>query len=194
MHYNVFTHIEECTPQEVQRLFSTASPSRRDEARKFKHLAGQYNCLKSYALLQQLLHEHYGISLHEDLRIDIGQHGKPSLHDYPCIHFNLSHCPHAIAVVVDDKPVGIDVERFVQPKPSLLRYTMNEREVAEVETAEHPDEAFARLWTRKEALFKYFGTGIRDTIKDILNNIPPNVQLQTAVDKQNKYALTLAHQ
>ena len=193
MHYKVFTHMEECTADEVVRLMLSVTPSRREEALKFKHLAGKYNCLKSFEILQQLLHEHYGIPLDEDLRFDIGEHGKPSLHDHPHIHFNLSHCPHAIAVAVDDSPVGIDVERFIEPKPSLLRYTMNDSEVQEVESAEHPDEAFARLWTRKEALFKYYGTGIRDTLRHILVSIPPDVQLDTTVDTENRFALTLAH-
>lgn len=191
--------MEECTAEEVQRLMEVITPSRREEARKFRFLAGQYNCLKSYEMLHQLLHEHYGIPLNEDLRLDIGEHGKPSLHDYPDVHFNLSHCPNAIAVVVDDHPVGIDVERFIEPKPSLLRYTMNDIEVQQVETAEHPDEAFARLWTRKEALFKYYGTGIRDTLRNILTdpatgqtNIPSDIHLDTTVDREHRFALTLA--
>ena len=193
-HYQtlVFTDMAQCSEEEVQRLLGAASPARREEALKFRHLSGKYNCLKSYEMLHQLLHEHYGIALDEDLRLDIGEHGKPSLHDYPHIHFNLSHCPHAIAVAVDDSPVGIDVERFIEPKPSLLRYTMNDSEVQEVEAAEHPDEAFARLWTRKEALFKYYGTGIRDTLRDILSNIPPDVQLETTVDREHRFSLTLA--
>lgn len=194
MHYTVFTHIEECTEEEVRRRLEAASPARREEAMKFKHLSGRFNCLKSYEMLHQLLLEHYGIPLDEDLRLDIGEHGKPSLHDHPDIHFNLSHCPHAVAVAVDDTPVGIDVERFILPKPSLLRYTMNDSEVEAVETAVHPDEAFARLWTRKEALFKYYGTGIRDTLRDILVDIPLNVRLETTVDRTRRFALTIARQ
>ena len=190
---SVFTDMAQCSPEEVERMLQKVSGMRREEALRFKHLAGRYNCLKSHEMLSQLLWEHYGIPMEEDLLLDVNKHGKPSLHDYPDVHFNISHCPHAIAVAVDDSPVGIDVERFVAPKSSLLRYTMNDGEVQEVESAEHPDEAFARLWTRKEALFKYYGTGIRSTLKEILADIPAEVHLDTSVDSIHQFALTIAY-
>lgn len=188
----VFSQMEQCNEAEVQRLLPLVSSQRREESLRFKHLAGQYACLKSYELLAQLLTDHYGVPAGTALDFHIGEHGKPVLRNYPNIHFNLSHCPRAIAVIVDDKPVGIDVERFIEPKPSLLRYTMNETEVQEVELSKHPEQTFAALWTRKEALFKYLGTGIRDNLRDILDTPPTDVYLKTSIDESNGFALTLA--
>ena len=144
MHSIVFTHLEQGTAEAVQQLLPTVSAQRREIALKFKHLTGQYACLKSYEMLAQLLAKHYGIPIGTDLLFNIDEHGKPSLRDYPDIHFNISHCPKAIAVAVADNPVGIDVERFVPPKSSLLRYTMNDKEMRQVERSEHPERTFAR--------------------------------------------------
>lgn len=189
----VFSQMEQGTEKAVQQLLPTVSAQRRETALRFKHLTGQYACLKSYKMLAQLLAEHYGIPDGTPLLFDHNEHGKPSLRDYPDIYFNLSHCPKAIAVVTDLQPVGIDVERFVFPRPSLLRYTMDDEEVRQVEQAEHPEEVFARLWTRKEALFKYLGTGIRDNIQGLLEETPPEVKLDTTLDTLHGYALTIAH-
>ena len=186
----LFDDMTQATTQEVERLLPLVSPQRSDEALKYRHTFGQYACLKSYDMLHRLLTDNGLIPDDASLTFDRGEHGKPTLHDYPGIHFNISHCHRAIAVVVDSRPVGIDVERFTTPDDSLLRYTMNEHEVHEVLAAEHPDQCFAQLWTRKEALVKWQGTGITTDLKTLLEPLPAAVQLTTTL--HNGYACPVA--
>lgn len=191
----------QCTEAEVSRLLDVVSPQRREQAMRIKHLAGRYACLKSYEILMELIDRfedskmNEGAPAHSQFSIlnspfSTNEHGKPFFPDFPDIHFNISHCKHAIAVVVDDKPVGIDVERFVNPSPSLLRYTMNDDEVAQVEQSEHPERTFAMLWTQKEALFKLYGTGITNDIRQLLTLPHPTIALTTTYHEN--YCCTIA--
>lgn len=189
----VFSDLSRCSPNEIQKLLPNVSSQRREQALRFKHLFGQYTCLKSYEILSHLISKHFNIPIGTELVFNTNEHGKPSLRDFPNIHFNISHCPNAIAVIIGDHPVGIDVERFIAPKPSLLRYTMNDVEVRQVEQAHYPERAFARLWTQKEAVFKLLGTGIRDNLRTLLSDTPKNIQVKTTQYPARKFALSIAY-
>ena len=158
MVYSLFDDMDRCTPEEVQRLLSLVPECQKTEALKFKHTFGQYATLKSFLMLKELLVDNYNVSPDDDLRFEYNTHGKPHLADYSNIHFNISHCPKAIAVGVDDAPIGVDVERFVTPSESLLNYCMNDDEIRQIRESSQSDATFAALWTKKEALFKHIPT------------------------------------
>lgn len=143
------------------------SNQRREQALRFKYEQGRRTCVLAYLLLKRALREEYGIT--ENPIFEYGEHGKPSIVGHPEIFFNLSHCREAVACAVSDRPIGIDVESVRQFKESLVRYTMNEREVAQIMEAERPDVAFIRLWTMKEARLKLTGEGISNDLKMVLD-------------------------
>ena len=188
---NIFDSMEQCTPEEVQRLLPLVSEQRRQEALKFKHLLGQYCCLKSYVMLHEMLVEHGLVAETCRPEFERNAHGKPELKDIPGVYFNLSHTKLAIAVAIGDHPVGVDVEGFKQPTEGLLHYTMNEKEIERVQQADHPEQAFTTLWTQKEAVFKYTGTGINSSIKELLTEIPLDVVMESSLNLEKGYALTL---
>lgn len=158
-------------------MLPRVSEQRRAQALLFKHAFGQYACLKSYLMLQDLLREHYGIE--GDLLFTYNEYGKPglSMNDANVAgnelkpYFSISHCKQAIAVAVADTPVGIDIETLRHPSESLIEKTMNEQERHQIAAAESPDNMFTALWTRKEAVLKYQGTGIIDDLHNVLSNL-----------------------
>jgi len=151
---------------DLQFALQELSPQRREQALKFKHELGQRTCVLAYLLLKRALHEEYGID--ENPIFEYGEHGKPSIVGHPEIFFNLSHCREAVACVVSNHPVGIDIESIRKFSPSLINYTMNAVEVQEILEAERPDVAFIRLWTMKEAHLKLTGEGISNNLKQVL--------------------------
>lgn len=88
------------------------------------------------------------------------EHGKPYLADHEGIFFNISHCKEAIAVGVSNREIGIDIEGGRRYSEILLQRAFNEEEQATVRQNDNPEMEFARIWTRKEAFFKWTGTGI----------------------------------
>lgn len=189
MQITIFDHMNECTEPEVARLLNMVSPQRREQALRYKHLFGQYCCLKSYELLLQLLASTPYL-LHSTPIFLYNEHGKPYLENGP--YFSISHCKHAIAVAVSEIPIGIDIEHIRTAKPELVAYTMNEEEQNEIWAAESPDIAFTRLWTQKEAVLKMQGTGIISDIKNTLADIH-GIDIQTKVVMEKQYVYSLVN-
>ena len=152
---------------DLQAAMAEISVQRREQALKFKHEQGQRLCVLAYQLLKEGLREGYGIT--DNPIFEYNEHGKPSIVGHPEIFFNLSHCKEAVICVISDKPIGVDVESIREFKDSLVNYTMNDEEKAEITKSDNPEASFIRLWTMKEATAKLIGTGITHDVKSLID-------------------------
>lgn len=162
------SHIELFTEERTLEACSLLPLWRREQALRFRHLSGKRECALAYMELLRGLREEYGIE--EMPAFAYNEHGKPFLPHYPHIHFSLSHCSVAVGCLIDKEPCGLDIEHIRPVKESLVRYCMCQEEADHILSSPNPDIAFTRLWTRKEAVFKLQGTGIRDNIKTLLKD------------------------
>ena len=204
MYYLIFDHMTKCSEQEVARLLPLVSAQRREQAMRYTHLFGQYCCLKSYELLLQLLAAHLlPISnspsgrpiaalprpiASERPSFLYNEYGAPYLADGP--YFSISHCKQAIAVVVSDSPVGIDIEGIRKMDDGLVRKTMNLEEQSQIAMSQNPEVEFIRLWTRKEAYVKMQGTGIISDMHTILQDATA-VEWHEIADLDRGYICTI---
>ena len=190
MTYLILDDMAQCTEQEVARLLGVVSAQRRAQALAYKHLHGQYCCLKSYEMLMHLLHTTL-YACHTPPTFLYNEHGQPRIEGGPC--FSISHCKNAIAVAISHSPIGIDIEHLRTAKPELVARTMNQGEQERIWQSENPDRAFTQLWTQKEAVLKMLGTGITsiDGIKNTLVALD-NIELQTKVNMDKQYAYSIA--
>lgn len=206
----LFDDMSQCTDAEVERMLPLVSAQRREVALRFKFTFGRFTCLKSYVMLQQLVQEILAeteerwLLLQQRLKewngnFVFNEHDKPFMQNalgerIEGVDFSISHCKNAIAVVLSDRPVGVDVESFRHAEEPLLKRTMNPEEQAEVRNAADPAEAFTCLWTRKEAVLKLRGTGLVDDLHSVLLPNPRlPVTLRTTVNREKQYVWTLAY-
>lgn len=139
---------------------------------KYKFQKGQVQNGLAYVLLVKLLCDECGNNVLKNLpEFSYNEHEKPFLKNYPEWFFSISHCQTAVAVALADSPIGIDIEDITRYKNNVAAYVSNDSELKKINENEHPEEVFIRLWTQKEAVFKYNGTGITDDIKNILDNL-----------------------
>ena len=170
--------IKDCSWDAVQAMLPLVSEQRREQALQYKHAFGQYACLKSYLMLQDLLREHYGIE--GDLVFSYNEHGKPMLKEVSNIHFSISHCKEAIAVAVADRPVGIDVETLRMPSEALAEKVMDKGEKLRFDISDTPEDFFTAIWTAKEAVMKCRGTGIvMEELPEILYKVRDEMIIET---------------
>ena len=170
--------ITDCSWDAAQAMLPLVSEQRREQALQYKHAFGQYACLKSYLILQDLLREHYGIE--GDLVFSYNEHGKPMLKEVSNIHFSISHCKEAIAVAVADRPVGIDVETLRMPSEALAEKVMDKGEKLRFDISDTPEDFFTAIWTAKEAVMKCRGTGIvMEELPEILYKVRDEMIIET---------------
>ena len=188
MHIAIFDRMEECTDEEVQRLLPLVSTQRREQALRYKHIFGQFCCLKSWMMLAESL-QNKGLGL-EDWCYN--EHGKPFWPNGP--YFSISHCKHGIAVAIDEHPIGIDIEAIRHADDDLLARTMNEFEQSKIKNQKskiESDREFTRLWTRKEAIVKAQGVGIQsfEQLQTVIDNRESNVE----TFEKEKYIYSIAY-
>ena len=184
---SIFDDMTQITEAEVQRMLPLVDEQRRNEALRYRHLFGQFACLKSWLMLKELLMP-MGIT---DLKMDYNEYGKPYLTHHPEVHFNLSHCKNGIAVVVDFSPVGIDIESFRKDNIALVRKTMNPAEAEWIYSSSEPVEVFTQFWTKKEAVVKLRGTGIIDDLHHVLDG--EGYRLETLFNREKRYVWSVAY-
>ena len=107
------------------------------------------------------------------------------------LHFTLSHCRQAIACVISERPVGVDVESIGRYSESLARHVLSPEEFALVSSAPDPQIPFTRFWTQKEAIVKLTGRGIDDDLPNLLFKYN-NVYLHTEEHLDKGYILSVA--
>ena len=100
--------------------------------------------------------------LHFDADVEHDALGAPYLPTHPDLHISISHCRTAVAVAASgDRPVGIDVESRRRIDDGLMRRVCTPDELEAIHRSDDPTMVFLQLWTRKEAVLKCRGTGIR---------------------------------
>ena len=151
---------------DIESALAKVSEQRREQALRYSHEGGRRLCLAVYLLLMEGLEKEYGIL--EPPLFSYTPEGKPVLAQYPDIHFSFSHSGAVALCALSDRPIGADVEVPRKIRPSLVSYTMNESEEALINASENPTMQFLHFWTRKEALLKLTGEGIRNNLRMVL--------------------------
>ena len=148
-------------------ILSQLPPWRLSKALSYKRDIDRFLCAKAYLLLKEGLREIYGID--EDVEFEYSPSGKPYLKGFEGIHFNISHCPKCVCCAISDSPVGIDVEE-IQYDRALAETVCNRNELDVILKSPHPEIEFTKLWTKKEALLKMTGEGLRNDLSDVLSS------------------------
>lgn len=107
----------------------------------------------------------------ESLRFGTEPRGKPFLAHDSGLRFNLSHSGPVALVAVARREVGVDVERrrTVAHEEGVARRIMTTDELARYDRLPEAERTtfLLRVWTRKEALLKASGEGIRRSLQSL---------------------------
>lgn len=140
---------------------------------KFSCLEAKREKTISLALIRKYIGDYY-----------LGEYGKPLSKEK---EFNISHSKGAVVLVIDEVPVGIDIEQIRPVDEKLKDYISNEEENRYIKD----EQTFYEVWTNKESLLKAIGTGIRGKLKEI-----PGLPINGVRNYQNRAfkSKTIIHQ
>lgn len=96
-----------------------------------------------------------------DFEYRIGKEGKPYLEGEREPFFNISHAGGYAAIAISDREVGIDIQNRRNTKTVQMADRFFSKEEKSAVRADKSGDLFFKLWTRKEALGKCTGEGVR---------------------------------
>ena len=162
-------------------LLPLVSRERREKITALPPEKEKCRTLAAGLLLRQVCRD-YGI---RDDTLGYGQQGKPYFEAYRDIHFNLSHSGMRAMCAVDSRPLGCDVQERRKVSPALLKKALSQREYDWCMEQADPEDAFFRLWVRKESYLKATGLGLSQPLDSFSVQLPGEMLF----DKGVKYAL-----
>lgn len=111
------------------------------------------------------------LSFHSDLfyQYQIDKRGRPFINQF--FDFNITHSGHIVAcAVINQGRVGIDVEMVRSIEPQKFTKQFSPPEMDQILKSTNPQLTFFEFWTKKEAVMKADGRGMRIPLHSIQIN------------------------
>lgn len=136
------------------KYFEKMPPARREKVERLRFQKDKCLSLGAGILLYGGLSS---LGIRDD-EIKYTKSGKPVLDEQKGIYFNLSHSGKMVICAFSDRNIGADTEEVRHFEDSLVKRIFTENEISSVRGER--DRYLTRLWTAKESLMKYMGTGL----------------------------------
>lgn len=146
------------TDKFVEEFLPNMPAERQNKALKYSNAIDRNMCVAGYWLLCHGLRNEYGIS--EYPQFSYNDYGKPSLTDFPHIHFNISHCKTGIACAISQNEVGIDIQDVQPYNPLVAERVCTAEEMEMLNNHSYPEHTFCKWWAIKESHLKFFGASL----------------------------------
>lgn len=116
--------------------------------------------LKAWTFLNDILYENYGITINDE-DIIYNENKKPYFKNNK-IFFNISHSKELIAIIIDVKECGIDIEYidYERSIDKIAKKVLSKKEQKKFKYKFNKHKYFFKMWTKKEAYYKFLGIGI----------------------------------
>ncbi len=185
--------ISDFTNEEYKKYFEMMSDTRKSAILRLRFDGDKKRSILGEALARKAISKKCNIA-EKDILFHREDYGKPFCANAD-IHFSISHSKEMVACAISEKKIGIDIERMRKLETRIARISCTEKDLQYVFgfngiPKEFDDGSllrFFRLWTAKEAYFKFQGTGIVK-LKDI-SYIDIEKLCKTKID--NDYMITV---
>lgn len=165
------------TAEEWEQCMALMQPHRQEQVKKIKNHAALQRTVLGEWMAKTAISQRCDIPI-EQVSLQRTQQGKPYVEGLG-VHFNISHSGETVVCAVDSVPIGIDVEQIRPRRLSLARRICTPADAAYLAEGGTEQEKLLRLyriWTAKEAYFKWKGTGITDLRSISFEDILPHCQ------------------
>lgn len=169
--------IRDLTAADYEKWYALMSKDKQMRIDRFRFEDDKKRTVAGEMLVRKAIAEWCDVS-EESIVFDKTEIGKPYVKDLP-VEFNISHSGDMVVCAVDDKPVGIDVEKIRPIDLKLAKRICTDEELVylfdhiptEQNFAYTTDQElltrFFELWTAKEAYGKCIGAGMSEIRKQV---------------------------
>lgn len=185
------TKIIDISEEKLNRISLLIDSDKKTKIDKYHNKKDKIRSLIGDILIRNIIIKELNIQ-NNYITFDKNKYGKPYLLNYPKFNFNISHSEEYVACAVDDKPIGIDIEKIKIIKYEEITerfFTEEELKYILREDLENDKQSkFYEIWTLKESFIKCCGKGLSIPLKSFSINVDKYKNISVN-DKQNKYKL-----
>jgi 4'-phosphopantetheinyl transferase len=156
-----YSRMDNITDSMVNRYRETLDPEMQQDILRYR----QESDRKSRVLARKIIQLFLNTGDNNTFRFVLDENKKPSLPGGP--FFNISHSGNYAMVGFSNQPVGVDIEEKKAIDWELIATQFHATEQQYINEQENQQEAFYRIWARKEAYLKAVGVGILKGIKSV---------------------------
>ena len=176
--------IRDMNKSEYEKWFALMDEEKQNKVNRFRFDDDKKRTVSGEMLARKAISELCGVP-EEKIIFGKTEKGKPFAENID-VHFNISHSGNFVVCAADKKSIGVDIEEIRPVKLSVAKRVYTQDELCYLfgytptddDFNKTPDSQmlirFFELWTAKEALLKYTGTGIVDNLNGLYvdrNNI-----------------------
>lgn len=99
------------------------------------------------------------------IKFRYNKYGKPMILNKKNLHFSISHSNSTISVLINDSPVGLDVEFCRKVNFNIAKRFFTIDEYKTILSNKDPNKMFFKIWTQKEAHIKLLGINFSKLLK-----------------------------
>ncbi len=172
------SYLKDFSEDEYNECFSMMSETRKNAVLRYKNEKDRKRTVLGEYLARKAISAFLGVD-EKSIRFDRDENGKPFVLDLNA-EFSISHSGDAVVCAVSHEKIGIDIEllRPINLRVTKIACTEAEKEfIFSAESEEEKRERFFRIWTAKEAYFKYLGTGITNLKAVEYSNLIPSCEV-----------------
>jgi len=180
--------ISNITKERIDELCLHISEKKRCRINKYINKKDKIRTLIGEILLRTIIFEELSI-INKDITFEKNEYEKPYLKGHPKFNFNISHSADYVVCVIDDKPIGIDIEevKHIEYKDiasnffavSEFNYIVNNN--LNIQLSE-----FYKIWTLKESYVKCCGQGLSIPLKSFSVDVDQYEDIKLNIDNEYK--------
>jgi 4'-phosphopantetheinyl transferase len=158
-----YSRMDNITEPMVNRYREALDPEMQQEIMRYRQESDRKSRVLARKIIQLFLNT--GDHNNDTFQFVLDKYKKPSLPGGP--FFNISHSGNYAMVGFSEQPVGVDIEEKKAIDWELIAAQFHATEQQYINEQENQQDAFYRIWARKEAYLKAVGVGILKGIKTV---------------------------
>lgn len=155
----LFHYTDPLDPDTFDLLLGHTGPLQRKKILSFRIQTDVERSLLGFILSKYVGMKYYGCP--ENIRMGVGEHGKPFYIDQDHYHFNISHSGSWVICAAGSSPVGCDVQLKKKVNLDVAKRFFHPDEYQTLSELHEQDREnyFFTLWVLKESYIKALGKG-----------------------------------
>lgn len=144
----------------LRDLLGLIDNKKRDRLLKFVFWQDLHRSLFADLLVRKIIIDTFNLS-NDEIYFSVNQYDKPYCEFLDDFHFNISHSGDWVVCAIDNKPIGIDIEKISTCLDlGISENFFSNKEHEDLLSKIDPFDYFFTLWSLKESYIKFIGKGL----------------------------------